>query len=134
MIVSAIVTITQHFWQYSPDRLERAKYVFPIPARSAICGFKMTAPDGTIVTAIAKEKEEAKREHETAITQGYMTGLVEHVTDDSELVFFLLCTRAYRDMFRSLLDLSWSSSRTADGPDSNYCRPRVLCDHHSRLI
>ena len=95
LIVSAIVTITQHFWQYSPDGLERAKYIFPIPARSAICGFKMTAPDGTVVTAIAKEKEEAKREHEAAISQGYMTGLVEHVTDDSELVFFLLCAGAY---------------------------------------
>ncbi|EKM57240.1 uncharacterized protein PHACADRAFT_254902 [Phanerochaete carnosa HHB-10118-sp] len=42
----------------------------------------MTAADGMVITAIAKEKEKAKREHEAAITQGYMTGLVEHVDDD----------------------------------------------------
>lgn len=85
VIVSAIVTITQQFWQYSTVGLSRAKYVFPVPARAAVCGFEMTAEDGTVITAVAKEKEEARREHETAIAQGFMTGLVEHVTDDSKL-------------------------------------------------
>ncbi|EKM51518.1 uncharacterized protein PHACADRAFT_186981 [Phanerochaete carnosa HHB-10118-sp] len=80
--VSAVVTITQQFWQYSPAKLERAKYVFPVPARAAVCGFEMTAGDGTVIVAVAKEKEEAKREHEEAISRGYLTGLVEHVTDD----------------------------------------------------
>ncbi|GJE93150.1 VIT-domain-containing protein [Phanerochaete sordida] len=42
----------------------------------------MTAADGTVITAVAKEKEQARREHAAAISQGYMTGLVEHVTDD----------------------------------------------------
>lgn len=42
----------------------------------------MTAGETTI-TAVAKEKEEAAREHTAAISQGYMTGLVEHITDDS---------------------------------------------------
>ena len=83
VVVSAIVTIVQRFWQYSPDGLGRAKYVFPVPARAAICAFEMTAEDGTVITAVAKEKEEARREYEQAISQGSMTGLVEHVTDDS---------------------------------------------------
>ena len=44
----------------------------------------MVAADGTVITAVVKEKEEAKREHQAAIRQGRMTGLVEHVTDDSQ--------------------------------------------------
>lgn len=80
--MSAIVTITQQFWQYSSGGLQRAKYVFPVPARAAVCGFEMSAEDGTVITAVSKEKEEAKREHAAAIASGQMTGLVEHVTDD----------------------------------------------------
>lgn len=82
--MSALVTISQQFWQYSPSGLTRAKYVFPVPARAAVCGFEMLAEDGTVITAVVKEKEEARREHQNAIRQGVMTGLVEHVTDDSE--------------------------------------------------
>ena len=87
--VSALVTITQHFWQYSPSRLSQAKYVFPVPSRAAVCGFEMVAEDGTVITAVAKDKDEAKREHQEAIHQGHMTGLVEHVTDDSRGSLYL---------------------------------------------
>ncbi|PSR72061.1 hypothetical protein PHLCEN_2v12042, partial [Hermanssonia centrifuga] len=80
--VSATVTLTQTFWQCSPLSASRAKYVFPVPARAAVCGFEMRTEDGRFITAVAKEREEAKREHEQAIQQGMMTGLVEHVTDD----------------------------------------------------
>ena len=44
----------------------------------------MTAEDGKVITAVVKEKEEARREHQAALNQGLMTGLVEHVTDDSK--------------------------------------------------
>ena len=64
--------------------LSRVKYVFPVPSRAAVCGFEMVAEDGTIITAVVKEKQEAMREHQAAIRQGFMTGLVEHVTDDSK--------------------------------------------------
>ncbi|KIP07111.1 hypothetical protein PHLGIDRAFT_118361 [Phlebiopsis gigantea 11061_1 CR5-6] len=80
--VSTRVTITQHFWHYSPSGLLQAKYVFPVPSRAAVCGFEMVAADGTVITAVVKENEEAKRAHQAAIRQGYLTGLVEHVTDD----------------------------------------------------
>lgn len=42
----------------------------------------MVAQDGTVITAVVKEKGQARREHYAAIRQGQMTGLVEHVTDD----------------------------------------------------
>lgn len=82
--VSAVVTLTQQFWQYQPTPTERAKYVFPVPSRATVCGFEMRTQDGRVVKAVAKEKEQARREHNAAIQQGIMTGLVEHVTDDSE--------------------------------------------------
>lgn len=82
-LVSAIVTITQHFWQYLSFGLSQAKYVFPVPAKAAVCGFEMVAADGAIITAVAKENGKARYEHNLATRQGYMTGLVEHVTDDS---------------------------------------------------
>ena len=42
----------------------------------------MRTEDGRVVKAVAKEKETARQEHEQAIKQGKLTGLVEHVTDD----------------------------------------------------
>ena len=59
-----------------------------MPARAAICGFKMTLSNGTIITAVAKEREEAKREHDVAIRSGKLTGLVEYVTDDGEFLSY----------------------------------------------
>lgn len=42
----------------------------------------MRTQDGKVIRAIAKEKEQARKEHEAAIEQGMMTALVEHVLDD----------------------------------------------------
>ena len=88
-LVSATVTLTQTFWQYSPQPVSRAKYVFPVPARAAVCGFEMRTEDGRIITAISMEKETARREHEQAIQQGRLTGLVEHVQDDGQPCSFM---------------------------------------------
>ena len=47
-----------------------------------MCGFEMHTEDGRTVIATAKEREAARKEHEQAIEQGLLTGLVEHVQDD----------------------------------------------------
>ncbi|KAI0685189.1 hypothetical protein BC835DRAFT_1421505 [Cytidiella melzeri] len=80
--VSATVKVTQEFWQYSADKVRSGQYVFPVPARAAVCAFEMRTQDGKVIKAVAKERQQARREHEAAIQQGLMTGLVEHVTDD----------------------------------------------------
>ena len=49
-----------------------------------MCGFEMRTEDGRVIKAVAKDKETARQEHEQAIEQGKLTGLVEHVTDDGE--------------------------------------------------
>ena len=83
--VSAIVTVTQEFWQPYVQGIPHSRYVFPVPARAAICGFRMTVEDGTTIEAVAKDRDEAKEEYEDAARRGRMVGLVEHVTDDSQL-------------------------------------------------
>lgn len=131
--VSAIITITQHFLHYAPNAVERAKYVFPVPARSAVCAFKMTAPDGTVIAAVAKEKDQAKREHENAISQGFTTALVEHVSDDSELrVFSPACPFAHRTIVFSISlgALPAQQSITTEITVSSLTSGAVLCANH----
>ncbi len=79
---SAKVTLTQVFLSTFNQPTSRAKYVFPVPARAAVCAFEMRTEDGHVITGVAKEKEKAAREHATAIRQGRLTGLVEWATDD----------------------------------------------------
>ena len=113
------MTINQRFWQHLPTKLYRAKYVFPVPAKAAVCGFEMTLEDGTVVIAEAKEKEEARRDHEAAISRGYTTGLVEHVTDDGEFLSCSHCMLA-SDVDRSLLYVSWGSSSAGNNPNTHH--------------
>ncbi|KAI0696149.1 hypothetical protein BC835DRAFT_1343242 [Cytidiella melzeri] len=80
--VSATVKVTQEFWQYSANSIPGGRYVFPVPSRAAVCGFEMRSEDGKVIKAVAKERQQARKEHEAAIQQGLMTGLVEHATDD----------------------------------------------------
>lgn len=51
----------------------------------------MSAEDGTVITAVAKEKDEARLEHFDAMAKGHMTGLVEHVTDDGKSSSTRMC-------------------------------------------
>ena len=83
-IVSAMVTLTQTFWQCTNSPTSEARYVFPIPAHAAVCGFEMRKEDGQLIKAVAKEKEVAYKEYVEAMQHGKMTGLVEHVTDDGK--------------------------------------------------
>lgn len=78
------MTLTQVFCKYSARPTGRAKYVFPLPSRAAVCGFEMRTEAGKVLKAVSKEKKKAQQEHAAAIQQGKMTGLVEHVTDDSQ--------------------------------------------------
>lgn len=100
-----------------------AKYVFPVPARAAICGFEMIAEDGTVITALVKEKEEAYIDFKEALHQGYMAGLVEHVTDDSELLrfsHFFLFIYEYMFFLFSFLCLAGGSTWTTNHNHSDH--------------
>ena len=43
----------------------------------------MRSQDGKIIKAIAKEKQQARKEYEAAVKEGNMAGIIEHATDDS---------------------------------------------------
>ncbi|EKM57238.1 uncharacterized protein PHACADRAFT_194803 [Phanerochaete carnosa HHB-10118-sp] len=80
--VSTRVDVTQVFYNPSIQWTPRAKYVFPVPARAAVCAFDMGTSTGRVIVGVAKEKEQAKAEHETAIQEGRTTALVEWITSD----------------------------------------------------
>ncbi|KAG1755252.1 uncharacterized protein EDB91DRAFT_1242451 [Suillus paluster] len=57
--VSARVMLSQVFVNTSESPTSRAKYVFPLPARAAVCGFELEHADGQVIVGVAKEKSEA---------------------------------------------------------------------------
>ena len=82
IVVSARVTLTQVFYNPSRTSSPRAKYVFPLPAKAAVCAFEMRCDD-RVITGIAKERQQAEAEHAQAVQEGKSTALVEWVSDDS---------------------------------------------------
>lgn len=86
-VVSAKVVLTQTYANTSETPTNRAKYVFPVPSRAAVCAFDLEHADGRRIVGVAKEKVKATEEHEKAIQEGKFTGLLEWVTDDGNIFF-----------------------------------------------
>ncbi|KAK7680421.1 hypothetical protein QCA50_016662 [Cerrena zonata] len=80
--VTAKVALTQTFSNSSKQSTRQTRYVFPIPARSAVCAFEMRTNDGRTIRGVAKERKQAAEEHRQAIRAGKLTSLVEWSTDD----------------------------------------------------
>lgn len=80
--VSARVDVIQIFNNPVSTSTPRAKYVFPLPARAAVCAFNMTTSSGRVIVGIAKEKGQAKAEFEQAIHERKKTALVEWASND----------------------------------------------------
>ncbi|KAK7682854.1 hypothetical protein QCA50_014239 [Cerrena zonata] len=80
--VTAKVALTQTFSNDSKQSTCQTRYVFPIPARSAVCAFEMRTDDGRTIRGVAKERKQAAEEHRQAIRAGKLTSLVEWSTDD----------------------------------------------------
>ncbi|KAF7979825.1 hypothetical protein HWV62_40904 [Athelia sp. TMB] len=80
--VTARVLLTQRYVNNAPSATARAKYVFPVPSRAAVCAFELTHADGRVIVGEAKEKTKAADEHAEALKEGRVTALVEWATDD----------------------------------------------------
>jgi hypothetical protein len=78
------VTITQTYTNFSDAATTRAKYVFPVPARAAVCAFELCLSDGQVITAVAKDNDQALKEFERASREGRIAGIVDWATDDGE--------------------------------------------------
>ncbi|KAA1473925.1 hypothetical protein DENSPDRAFT_882390 [Dentipellis sp. KUC8613] len=80
--VSAEITISHTFTNPKNAETGSAKYVFPLPARAAVCAFEMRRSDGEVIFGVVKEKDLAAREYDDAVRDGHFAGLVEAATDD----------------------------------------------------
>ncbi|KAI6130833.1 hypothetical protein EDD17DRAFT_475454 [Pisolithus thermaeus] len=80
--VSARLVLTQVFQNESDQPTARAKYVFPLPERSAVCAFELEHADGRVIVGTVEESEDAARTFAAAIAAGQTAALVERVTDD----------------------------------------------------
>ncbi|KAJ2933575.1 hypothetical protein H1R20_g3513, partial [Candolleomyces eurysporus] len=81
-IADARITLTQRFYNATPNRTGRAKYCFPVPDSAAICAFQFKSSDGRVLRGECKERDLAQEQYEAAVASGQMAGLLEYVTDD----------------------------------------------------
>ncbi|KAF9265841.1 VIT-domain-containing protein [Marasmius fiardii PR-910] len=80
--VHASVQLSQRFRNPSDTLSLDAVYTFGLCADAAVCGFQMIRADGTKVEGVVKEKEEAKKEFQEAVNQGYTASLGSEETKD----------------------------------------------------
>ena len=105
-LATARVSLTQIFSNNSKSSTPQTRYVFPLPARSAVCAFEMRTDDGRRIRGVAKERKQAAEEHEQAIQTGKLTSLVEWSTDDGTLFGSLRCLAVRTDTFTSVFSIS----------------------------
>ncbi|GAA6037833.1 hypothetical protein JCM8097_005062 [Rhodosporidiobolus ruineniae] len=80
--LSAQVNLTERYRNESSDTVE-CSYVFPVPARGAVCAFAMVKEDGTKVVGVVEEKEQARKTYEEAVEAGKLASLTEQATPDT---------------------------------------------------
>ncbi len=73
--VIADVTIRQRYMNTGTSPIQ-SKYIFPASTKAAVYHLKMIIGK-RILTAVIKEKEQAKKEYEEAVQQGYSATLLE---------------------------------------------------------
>ena len=98
--------MTQIFKNASEHSTPQTRYIFPLPARSAVCAFEMWTDDGRHIRGVAKERKQAAREHKQAIKTGKLTSLVEWSTDDSMFFEDLRDLVVYTDASTSVFSIS----------------------------
>jgi Ca-activated chloride channel homolog len=73
-------TITQKFRNERNERME-AVYIFPLPPKAAVHGFKLQVGERVIEGEI-KERGQARREYQQAVQQGHRAALMEEERSD----------------------------------------------------
>ena len=71
----AWVTVRQRY-QNTEKKPVEAVYTFPLPSEATLCGFAMVC-DGRRIEGIVKEREEAFRQYDDAISAGHGAALLE---------------------------------------------------------
>jgi hypothetical protein len=68
--------------------LAEAYYVFPVPARAAVCSFRMQTNNGVTLEGVVKENSDAERDYEQAMSENRLAGLLEQYQQDSVVEYF----------------------------------------------
>lgn len=97
--LSARVQLTQTYHNDSTSTLS-CSYMFPVPARSAVCGFVMVKQDGTRVIGVVQEKQEARVTYDDAVKEDKLASLTEQASPD--------CAYLNRTFCSARLTLAWS--------------------------
>ncbi|KAF9062034.1 hypothetical protein BDP27DRAFT_1428323 [Rhodocollybia butyracea] len=111
--VHAFVTLSQNFINVHAPSGALGVYTFPLIADAVVCGFEMVRGDGSKVEGVAKEKEEAKREYGSAVSEGYTAGLGQQETGDIFSVSVWECPPGGNSdhQLAILLQLLWTMKR-----------------------
>src|SRR5262245_25165281 len=71
----ASVTVKQHYHNTEPKPVE-AVYTFPLPSDATLVGFAMVC-DSRRIEGVVKEREEAFRQYDDALSAGHGAALLE---------------------------------------------------------
>ncbi|KAG8770089.1 hypothetical protein FRC15_004243, partial [Serendipita sp. 397] len=74
--VYTIAEVVQDYYSDAPINRD-VEYVFPLPPSAAVCSFKAMIDDEKVIKGIVKEKLEAKKAYEQAVSQGKTAGLLQ---------------------------------------------------------
>lgn len=81
--VAARVTLKQHYVNtISTSAPTAAQYIFPIPARAAVCALEMRSSKGRVIKGIVKDTAEAEKEFQAAVSDNKWAGILKEVTSD----------------------------------------------------
>src|SRR4051794_25890557 len=76
----AAIDVRQTFVNAFREPIE-ATYIFPLPDRAAVTGFRMEV-GGRIIDGLLKERAQARRDYDEAIRAGHRAGITEEERPD----------------------------------------------------
>jgi Vault protein inter-alpha-trypsin domain len=82
--MSARVVLQQLYSHNGSNLLPEAYYVFPVPARAAVCRFELKTKNGVELKGVVKELSQAKEDYEEARSKGWFSGFLEQFRQDGK--------------------------------------------------
>ncbi|KAH7908758.1 von Willebrand factor type A domain-containing protein, partial [Hygrophoropsis aurantiaca] len=104
------VTLSQQFQNHSDMEAGQVTYTFSMLASAAVCDFEVVRQDGTKIVSAVKEKEQARRDLETALAAGHTAALGEARTEDT----FKICIGNVLPQETITINLTYINTLTDD--------------------
>jgi len=124
----AEVKVNQYYRNNETSDIE-ATYHFPLDQASAVCGFQAEYEDGTLVNGVVKEKNEAKREYDLAISHGQQAQLLEEVRPD----IFTVTVGRLPQSAHICIRITYITTLKAEGDASRFSLPTHIAERYTPL-